>query len=65
MMHTNFEEIITSGDGGAEKRGNGILATSVMFYCYSKNRDMKQTWQNINICLVLWVSTRASYYFIF
>lgn len=40
MMHTSFEEIITFGDGGAEKKGNGILATSVMFYCYSKNRDM-------------------------
>lgn len=47
MIHTNSEEMITSGEG-EKRKGNGILATSVVL-CLLKKGDMKQTWQNINI----------------
>ena len=54
-MHTNFEKMITSGEW------------CFSYICYAllflkKNRDMKQTWQNFNICLILWVSTGVFYY---
>ena len=54
MIHTNLEETSTSGEG---ERSTGEWYFS--YICYALlffKRDMKQTWQNINIYLILWVT---------